>query len=89
MAISLLVIYGASDDLVEFEGPCRAFDKSGDHGQDHDGYPQGGPNAAEFPVDGRQPWEFVIEDRLHVLVFYTSTGEWAFAPYFPEGKVED
>ena len=83
-----IVIYGNSDDLVEFEGVAAARDMRGAdvHGQDSDNYPEAGAQSAEFPVYIK-PSEyagFIVCRQLVVQAYYREG--WGFVvSYSDEG----
>ena len=79
--MSIIRIYGASDDLVEFEGVQHALDKTDDHGQDSDNYPEASDDMAEFPVyleNTKDSAEFIIGNQLIVRARYSRLGSWTF-----------
>ena len=70
-----LTVYGASDDLVEFEGRVSKTIPSDARAS----------NGAEFPAyeaDGKGYFVLASKngDRLRLHPIYTSNGTWAFCP---------
>ena len=80
-----IAIYGASDDLVEFEGVKYARDTRGAdvHEQEDDSYPEGprGSETAEFPADLGHG-EFLICDCITVVA-HCVRGRWNFEVGYP------
>ena len=87
-----VIMYGASDDLIYFDGISRALDSRGKnvHGQDKDNYAESRKGRAEYTVilEGSEHAEFVINDRLHVRVRF-GEGGWTFEPGYGSAEGQE